>query len=143
MTFVMRVHDQKKALGYLKRELGEDSLCYRDLKVDFIHRMLFMFGSIIASTALLVSVCAFYRAKYGDMETFAWGTLLFVFLSINIACSAFEDSLNVGFWKWNRYYRLWFLYKRTPGKKIPSEVLMKFSEHYLEKDDWDIKSYKS
>lgn len=143
MSFVMQAEDQKKALGHLKQELGEDSLCYRDLKIDFTHRMLFMYGSIIASTALLVSAAAFYRNKYGDIGTFTTFVFLFVFLSINIACSAFEDSLNIGFWKWNRYYRLWFLYKRTPGKKIPSEVLAKFSEHYLEKDTWDIKSYKS
>ena len=143
MSFVMQLHDQKEALGYLKRKLGEDNPCYRNLKKDYLHRKVFMFGTIIASTALLVSAVAFYRIKYGDVGSFVSFVFLFVFISINIACSAFEDSLSVCFWKWNRYYRLWLLYKKTAEKKIPLEVLTDFSRHYSEKDAWKIKSYKN
>lgn len=143
MSFVMQISDQKKALGYLKQELGEDNPCYLDLKAVFSHRMLFTFGSIIASTVLLVSAVAFYRIKYGNVGSFVSFVLLFVFISINIACSAFEDNLNIGFWKWNRYYRLWLLYKKTAEKKIPLEVLTDFSRHYSEKDAWKIKPYKN
>jgi len=143
MSFVMQISDQKKALGYLKQELGEDNPCYLDLKAVFSHRMLFTFGSIIASTVLLVSAVAFCRIKYGNVGSFVSFVFLFVFISINIACSAFEDNFDIGFWKWNRYYRLWLLYKKTAEKKIPLEILTDFSRHYSEKDAWKIKSYKN
>lgn len=139
MSLVMQLHDQKKALDYLKQGLGEDDVCYLDLKDDWLHRTLFMFGAIITSTVFLVGAVAFYGIRYGNVGTFMAFVFLFVFLSINTACAVFENSLSVGFWKWNRYYKLWLIYKCTAKKKIPLEILTEFSKHYSEKDAWKIK----
>lgn len=128
MSFVTQIADHKNALAYLKKELGEDNLRYLDLKTDFTHRMTFTFGAIFVSTAFLVGITAFCKVTYEDMGTLAWAALLFVFVAVNIACAAFENSLSVGFWKWNRYYyRLWLKY----DKKIPLDVLTEFSNNYL------------
>ena len=127
MSFVTQIADHKDALDYLKRELGEDNLCYLDLKTDFKHRMTFTFGAIFVSTVFFVGITAFCKIVYGDIGTFTRVVLLFIFIAVNMVCAVFEDSLNVGFWKWNRYYqRLWLKY----DKKIPLDVLIEFSNNY-------------
>ena len=143
MSLAMHLQDEKNALDYLKQELGEDNFCYLDLKNDWLYRTFFTFGSIVAETILLVSAVVFYKNKYGDIGAFMTFVFLLVFLSINTACAVFGDSLNIGFWKWNRYYRLWLLYKKTAKKKIPLEILTDFSRHYSEKDAWKVKPYRN
>lgn len=134
------LRDEKNALDYLKQGLGEDNACYLDLKDEWSHRTLFTFGAMVTSTLFLVGAAALYGIKYGNVGTFMTFVFLFVFLFINIACSVFENSLSVGFWKWNNYYRLWLIYKAAK-KKIPLEVLTEFSKHYSEKDAWKITLY--
>ena len=119
MSLITQLHDQKNALDYLESELGEDNAYYKDVKSDFSHRKLFMFGSIAVNTALLVGTVAFYRVRYGDVGALMATAFLSVFVIINIACVVFENSTNTGFWKWNRYYNLWLKY----NKSIPTGVL--------------------
>lgn len=122
MSLVTQLHDQRKALDYLRRELGEDNAYYSDIKKDFSRRNLFMFGTIFADTVLLVGAVAYYRIRYGAVSPFMTVVFLSVFVAINLVCAAFENSPNMGFWKWNRYYNLWLKY----NKDIPSEVLKVF-----------------
>lgn len=122
MSLITQLRDQKDALDYLESELGEDNSYYKDVKSSFSHRNLFMFSSIAVNTALLVGAVALYKVIYGDVGTFMTIAFLSVFVFINLACAVFENSTSTGFWKWNRYYRLWLKY----NKNIPTEVLRVF-----------------
>ena len=122
MSLITQLHDQKDALDYLESELGEDNAYYKNVKKDFSHRKLFIFGSIAVNTALLVGAVAFYRFRYGDVGTFMTIAFLSVFVFINLACAVFENSTSTGFWKWNRYYNLWL----KNNKSIPTGVLRVF-----------------
>ncbi len=138
MSLIMHLEDEADALEYLKQGVGEDCPCYLALRRDFVGHVTFIFGSAVVNTLVLVAICMIDGDGVGGFETFAY---LFGFLLVTLGCCVFDSSTRIGFWKWNRYYRLWCVYKRK-GEGIPMERLMLYSEHYAEKDFEMVRSYK-